>query len=627
MNKIKANKYLVDFYPDLMLDWDSSKNFGRNKNLISIGSSKFLIDWKCYKCGFEWSQKAINRVKHNTKCKICNIESDSFSIKYPRLFQDWDHESNEGIDYRLLTSGSNKIINWKCHLCGFKWKQPLYVRVKLQSSCKICQVKENLFAIKYPELLQEWDFTKNRGIDPYQLTGGSNKKVWWNCKNCKNSYQAEIYRRVSLKSNCAKCRKRFKTKTPLSVTHPEILSEWDYDSNKKYDPTILTYGSNYKANWKCSKGHLYSLEIVEKTKGTKCPYCSGSILDRKNSLYYSRPEIAEEYDEENNELSSKDISFGSNKIVNWKCKNNHTFQASVYNRTKKNGTKCPYCVGRTSTTENSFAALHEDLLNEWDFIKNINTDPTLLRSGSSRKFWWRCKFNHSWLASLNSRTSKKYGCPFCSGNFTSKENSIGFLKPTYFDEWNWDKNINIDPYQISIGSDKKVWWKCKFNENHVWKTSVGHRGSNNPTGCPYCSSISLILKRYLQDNQLKITDKILLYKIVLFNKKECFLKIGITKHNVKIRYQKLRLNTNYKIVIVETKLGPIKDIIDQEQTTHKKTKRLLDNELLEYVPKQYFGGRSECYHMPKDLEYLVKILTLKYDKFDELNEIEKILAF
>ena len=44
-------------YPDLFRDWDINKNQGLNKNKITVGSSRILIDWKCYKCGFEWRQK------------------------------------------------------------------------------------------------------------------------------------------------------------------------------------------------------------------------------------------------------------------------------------------------------------------------------------------------------------------------------------------------------------------------------------------------------------------------------------------------------------------------------------------------------------------------------------------
>jgi len=619
-----SSKYLVDHYPVLMLDWDYSKNIGRVKELISTGSSKFLVDWKCHICGYEWSQKAVNRVKHISGCKQCYTKADSFPLKYPILFKDWDIDANKDIDPQLLTSGSSKIIHWKCHKCGYKWIQPLYVRVKLKSTCKICQVEEDLFINTHPHLLEEWDYEKNIGINPGHLTKGSNKKVWWNCKKCGNSFQADIYRRAIVGSGCGACRKRFQTKVPLSITHPELVKEWDYEKNIKYDPCKLTYGSNFKVSWNCKKGHNYESPICDRVFGNGCPYCRGLKVDDSNSLFYSFPEIAKEYDEENNELSSKEISKGSMKIVLWKCEINHSFQASVINRTKKNGTKCPMCVGRSATEDNNFAVLYVDLLKEWDFEKNIGIDPSKLRPGSSRKFWWKCKEGHSWNSALNSRISNNSGCPYCRGLFTPIEKSIGFLKPSYFDEWHWEKNSKIDPYTISEGSDIKVWWKCRKDENHIWKTAVGHRGGVNKTGCPYCASTIIILNKYLKNKLVKETDEILFYKLIFFNQTECFLKIGITKNTIAIRYDSLKYDTDYKILIIETILGNIRTIIDLEQTTHKRNSRNIDDSLSRYLPKKYFGGRSECYELTNDLEYLRALLTENYSSYENLIEIDAI---
>ena len=50
-------------------------------------------------------------------------------------------------------------------------------------------------------------------------------------------------------------------------------------------------------------------------------------------------------------------------------------------------------------------------------------------------------------------------------------------------EWNWNKNIDFNPAQITIGSKEKVWWKC--SKDHEWQASAGHR--KNGRGCPYCA--------------------------------------------------------------------------------------------------------------------------------------------
>ena len=39
--------------------------------------------------------------------------------------------------------------------------------------------KEKSLAYLYPELAKEWHPTKNGELTPYDVTHGSNKKVWW----------------------------------------------------------------------------------------------------------------------------------------------------------------------------------------------------------------------------------------------------------------------------------------------------------------------------------------------------------------------------------------------------------------------------------------------------------------
>ena len=48
-----------------------------------------------------------------------------------------------------------------------------------------------------------------------------------------------------------------------------LMKEWDYDLNADLDPTKLTYGSNKKVWWKCSKGHTFEQSIEKRTRDRK----------------------------------------------------------------------------------------------------------------------------------------------------------------------------------------------------------------------------------------------------------------------------------------------------------------------------------------------------------------------
>ena len=94
----------------------------------------------------------------------------------------------------------------------------------------------------------------------------------------------------------------------------------------------------------CNMNHRWRASIVSRTKGSKCPYCSGICVIRgKNDLATLRPDIAAEWnDEKNGELKPCNLKIKSNKKVWWKCKNGHEWQAIISNRTNKNQ-GCPFC--------------------------------------------------------------------------------------------------------------------------------------------------------------------------------------------------------------------------------------------------------------------------------------------
>ncbi len=52
-------------------------------------------------------------------------------------------------------------------------------------------------------------------------------------------------------------------------------------------------------------------------------------------------------------------------------------------------------------------------------------------------------------------------------------------------QWDFQKNQEIDLKTITLGSNKKVWWKC--SKGHSWITSVNAR-KNGKNGCPYCGN-------------------------------------------------------------------------------------------------------------------------------------------
>lgn len=130
-----------------------------------------------------------------------------------------------------------------------------------------------------------------------------------------------------------------------------LMKEWDYDLNADLDPTKLTYGSNKKVWWKCSKGHTFEQSIEKRTRrNNACPYCSGhKVLAGFNDLATINPKIAEEWHStKNGNLTPKDVTAGSGKKVWWECVNGHEYQSII--RDRNYGAGCPICRLRRTTS-------------------------------------------------------------------------------------------------------------------------------------------------------------------------------------------------------------------------------------------------------------------------------------
>ena len=130
---------------------------------------------------------------------------------------------------------------------------------------------------------------------------------------------------------------------------------------------------------------------------------------------------------------------------------------------------------------NSLSAVHPELVAEWS-DRNLPLTPDSITFGSNKKVWWKGSCGHEWETSVKARSNGEK-CPICSGaRVVTGINDLSTLKPELASEWS-EKN-KIKPTEVSIGSHKKVIWKCKLG--HKWIATVKSR-TINKTGCPYCS--------------------------------------------------------------------------------------------------------------------------------------------
>ena len=189
-------------------------------------------------------------------------------------------------------------------------------------------------------------------------------------------------------------------------------------------------------------------------------------------------------------LKPTDVSGGSHKRVWWQCSCGHEWQAAVFS-VVKDGNGCPYCAGRIPITgENDLATLYPHVAAQWDHDKNGKLSPDRVLPSAHDKVWWRCAQGHSWQAAVFSRTGKRPGgCPYCTGRkVLAGYNDLGTVMPNLAKEWYQPLNGALTPAELSVGSNRRVWWQC--GEGHVWQAAVYSRTRRKASGCPVCAGMT-----------------------------------------------------------------------------------------------------------------------------------------
>ncbi len=192
----------------------------------------------------------------------------------------------------------------------------------------------------------------------------------------------------------------------------------------------------------------------------------------------------------NNTLQPDSVAPGSHRKVWWQCEQGHSWQAAVFS-VVINGCDCPYCAGKKAIPgETDLQTLFPEIAKQMDVERNGDLDPREIAPSAHEKIWWRCELGHSWQAAPFSRTREKSsGCPYCTGRKVLPGfNDLATLKPWLKKEWYQPLNGKLKPKDVTLGSNKKVWWQCA--ENHVWQAPIYARTKQNGTGCPVCAGRS-----------------------------------------------------------------------------------------------------------------------------------------
>ena len=418
-------------------------------------------------------------------------DGNRLSLTHPAVAAEWHPGLNGDLTSDQVAYGSGIKRWWLC-VVGHVWPATPNSRTSRKSSsgCPYCAGKlttpDNNLLVCRPDVAAEWHPTLNGELKPDQVTPASTTRVWWLCPEGHENELA-VYARADKrhKMTCSECSKltgHLTDKNRLSSRCPELATEWHPTLNGSLTPEKVSYASARVAWWLCANGHVWPSAVLNRgAHGAGCRRCSK--LSDDNRLSLRNPDVAAEWHPTcNGDLKPADFSHSSHEIVFWLCPRGHKWRAMIKNRTRlKSG--CPKCAGKEVSDLNRLSLRNPKLVAQWHPTRNGDLTPDDVSYGSSREVWWICDEGHPFPAVVSSRALGGHGCATCAGQKVTDANRLSIREDAIAAEWHPTLNNGLTPFNVTVASNRKVWWLCA--NGHEWPAVIASRtyGGN---GCGRC---------------------------------------------------------------------------------------------------------------------------------------------
>lgn len=563
----KNGRLLSVKFPNIADEWDFSNNGELTPDDVTYGSNK-KVCWICPICKESYQCTISNRTSKSRKgCPYCchnpKVNSkNNLAVKNFNLAKEWDYSLNTLTPSDILPN-SNKKYYWICPDCGKSYSSTANNR-STGYACPYCAGQKvcdfNCLAAKNPDIAKEWHPTKNDKT-PKDVTVGTNQYAWWICEKG-HEWRAKINNRTVLKRGCPECSKGSHTsvseqliyhyvkqlfpkavngykfhKTEIDIFIPSLSIGIEYDG-ENYHKTKAKYQKDIAKNALLQINDITLIRIREKgcfkMDSDKCIVYN---CDFTSDYLYLQPIINRLLDYLKTQANiQKTIVIDINTILN-------TIQASIK--------KVPF--------KKSFAFLHRNVAEEWDYSLNAPLKPEIFLPMSDKIVGWICKkcggkwnapiksrsmgygcsrcakrhqytteewiskaikvhgqkFNYSKVEYIKSKTKVKIkcltckmefeqapsehlqgkGCIYCSGQALHPLKTLAKLNPKIASEWDYEKNGTITPNGIGKTNYKKFWWKCNNGKNHSYLAYVQQRLRGSR--CAVCAGRQIIPKTSL----------------------------------------------------------------------------------------------------------------------------------
>jgi protein-arginine kinase activator protein McsA len=420
--------FIAEERPELIKEWHPLKNNENTPFNVRVGSDKVII-WLCNECEHVWESQAKSRAIKNTGCPKCH---ERYNVGFPELAIYFyikqlftDAQLNTPIDGISTYKSVDVFIPALNLVIEYDGGHTHRERIVIDKE------KSRLLVEKGYRLIR----VRDNGLPPLEIEG----------------VQEYLYERTSNKTVGNMIKHLF---SMINEQYKGFTNEIDRLINKV-------------------NVDIDNIPILAQIPAIK----------EKGNLLEKCPEIERIWDYERNQpLIPENFKQYSNFKAWFICEKGHSTLAQI--GCKAQGHGCKVCSGQVATEEHNLELLFPEVAQEWNYELN-NTAPDRYSPFSNEVVYWDCpNCKSTYNNAINDRTSRGEGCPYCAGKRVNETNCLTTTHPYLSKEWDYNKNGELTPEQVTKGSHDKVWWNCE--KGHSYPAYVYRRAGANGTGCPTC---------------------------------------------------------------------------------------------------------------------------------------------